>query len=154
MGTWKLKTRTYEDANGVLVTTNSRVGTAKLVQPLNMSEKGLMTKANGKTYRLCTVEIESPNGLTTQMLAQVPSRNIELAIENGVEFKVGSSFLTTLDRVVDKNDATKHVMFARMSHLGGIVTNADAEAEFDAMFADDVAEEVAEVKLAGAEVTE
>ena len=130
------------------------VGSAKLVAPLSSKE---LTYVNGKNetkaYRLATIEITSPTGAKTEMVASVAQRNIELMEESGAEFAIGASYLTSIDRVEDRNNAGKHILLARLSHLRGVEVNAVAMAEFDAMFSDvAVVAEAPEVKLAGAEV--
>lgn len=152
MANWKVKPNTYVNNLGEEVTEKVLVGSAKLVSPVNMSEKGLLTKENGKTYRLCTIEAEGPSGKSTQYLAQVATRNIELAEEQGIKLEVGKTFLTTLNVVPDKNNPGKTITFARMSHLTGIVTDAEVDAEFAALLDNVVADvDAPVVKLEGVE---
>lgn len=146
---WIKKPNTYVDANGNTINTNVLVGTAQLVSPVNMTEKGLLTnKTSGKTYRLCTVRVTTASGKQTEYLAQVSSTTLKLAEEQNAPLKVGENFLTTLSFAPDNADPTKMRTFARMSHLRGVVENQEAIDEMLALFADeDVAANVAAPKL-------
>ena len=131
------------------------VGSAKLVAPLSNKELTYTNAQNQtKAYRLATIEITSPTGAKTEMLASVAQRNIELMAEGNSEFAVGASYLTSIDRVEDRNNPGKFIMLARLSHLRGVEVNAVAMAEFDAMFADVADVDAPEVKLAGVETEE
>ena len=109
----------------------TRVGLAKLVTPLNDSWKEYANE-NGETKRvkLVTIELVTPSGKVTSMIANIHEKNIERMEESGSSFEPGRSYLTTLQRV-ERNDGNGLITFARMSHLTNAVTD---EAAMDEIF--------------------
>jgi len=125
MNTLRIETVSYEG-----VEQKQLIGTCKLASKL--SEKEIeYTNAKGevKTYRIANVKGQLPNGKVIDITASVPQRNQELMEENGSEFTVGESYLTTITAQPDKNDPTKLIFFARMSHLTNAGTDNVALAE-------------------------
>jgi hypothetical protein len=114
------------------------VGMAKLANKLSDNWREYVN-ANGETkrYKLTTVEIVTPSGKKTTLAANVAEKNIQRMEESGSDFEVGSSYLTTLQRV-ERRDGEGMITLARMSHLQNAVAD---ESVLDELFAE-VAEEV------------
>jgi hypothetical protein len=114
------------------------VGMAKLVNKLS-DKWSEYVNGNGETkrYKLCTIEIVAPSGRKTSLAANVHEKNIELMEESGNSFEVGSSYLTTLQRV-ERRDGNGVITLARMSHLQNAIAD---ETVMDELFVD-VAEEI------------
>jgi hypothetical protein len=112
------------------------IGTCKLVSPLSKKEIEY-TNDDGeiKSYRIANVKGLLPSGKVIDLTASVPQRTQELMEENGGEFEVGESYLTTVTAQPDRKDPTKLIFFARMSHLTNAGTDNNAiAAEFGAEF--------------------
>jgi hypothetical protein len=106
------------------------IGLCKLSSKL--SEKAIeYTNAKGevKSYNIANLIGLLPNGKEVSLTASVPARNQEIMAENGGEFELGTSYLTTVTAQPDKNDPTKLIFFARMSHLTNAGTDNTALAE-------------------------
>lgn len=113
MNTLRVETVNYEG-----VEQKQLIGLCKLASKL--SEKAIeYTNAKGeaKSYNIANLKGQLPNGKIVDLVASVPTRNQEIMEENGEEFEVGASYLTTVTAQPDKNDPTKLIFFARMSHL-------------------------------------
>ena len=98
------------------------VGNATLVAQLSPKELTYVNASNEtKAYKLATIAVDFGNGKTTEMLASVPQK-----IYGSNDFEVGAKYLTTIERVVDKNDSSKFVLLARMSALRTAEINQEA----------------------------
>lgn len=115
--------------NGVVST--ELVGMAKLIAL--PSEKVFHLNNKNKTeYRLATIEITTPSGATSQSTTQVFKRNLELMEERNDEFRIGTSYLTTLRAVQDEDGNPR--IFATTSHLVASIMSAEVTNELSAMF--------------------
>lgn len=108
------------------------VGMAKLIG-LPSKKEFEYTNASGDTkkYRLATIEVVTPNGAVSQASAQIHERNIELMKESGEEFRIGTSYLTTLRGGVDSEGNPR--VFATTSHLVASIMSAEVTNELTAM---------------------
>ena len=114
---------------------NVLVGGAKLIAPLS-SEFISRTNDSGeiKQYKLAVIQITTNSGRTTEMTATINKKNIDALTQAGTSFELGSSYLTTIDMVDDKNNPGKLIPFARMSHLRAANTDASVLSELSDMF--------------------
>lgn len=111
-------------------TNNQLVGTCKLVSKLSEKDLSYPNKdGETKYYKLANMQAKLPNGNIIDITASVPQRNQEIMEENGGEFTVGESYLTTITAQEDKKNPGKLIFFARMSHLQGGGTDNTALAE-------------------------
>ena len=131
MNTLRIETVNYEG-----VEQKQLIGTCRLVTPL--SEKSVeYTNSEGelKSYKVANAKGLLPNGKEVDLTVGIPARNIELIEDRGEVFEIGKSYLTTVTVQPNRNDPTKPVFFARMSHLTNAGTDNDALAEaFGAAF--------------------
>lgn len=122
MTTLRVEEVTYEGK-----VSNQLVGTCKLVSKI--SEKAIEyqnKKGETKSYKLANLKAKLPNDTVIDVVASLPERNEEIMAENGGEFQVGESYLTTITAQEDKKNPGKLIFFARMSHLQGGLTDSKA----------------------------
>lgn len=101
------------------------VGNAKLKTNLPTSEASVQSYVNAqqetKNYKLANITVDFGNGNTTDMLASVPEK-----IYANNEFKAGESYLTTIEKVEDRNKPGSYILLARMSALSALEVNEEA----------------------------
>lgn len=131
MNTLRIETVVYEG-----VEQKQLIGLCKLNSKL--SDKAIEyknAKGETKSYNIANLKGLLPNGKEVDLTASVPQRNQEIMEENGGTFEIGTSYLTTVTAQPDKNDPTKLIFFARMSHLTNAGTdNASLMEAFGAEF--------------------
>ena len=99
---------TYEGVDRVVL-----VGNTQLKSQLGSKELEYVNAKNEtKQYKLATVAVDFGNGNTTEMLASVPKK-----IYDSNTFEVNEKYLTTIEKVEDKNKPGSYILLARLSAL-------------------------------------
>lgn len=106
------------------------VGMAKLIG-LPSAQVFELNNEKKTKYRLATIEITTPTGAVSQSATQVFERNLELMAERNDEFRIGTSYLTTLRAV--KDDSGNPRIFATTSHLVASIMSTEVTTELASM---------------------
>lgn len=122
------------------------VGMAKLIG-LPSEKEFEYTNGSGETksYRLATIEITTPSGAVSQTSTQIHQRNQELMQESGEEFRIGTSYLTTLRAGKDTGGNVR--IFATTSHLVTTLMSSEVTNELAAMLGETTTNNQPEVEL-------